>query len=288
MCDKSRDRKGTGLHNTAHIFFKKVLVIGGGPGGLEAARVAAARGHKVTLMEKAGEIGGKLRFISRCVDNEPYGEFCDWEVRKCREAGVEIELKKEATLETIREFKADVLIVAVGASMHIYPDIPGISKPHVVLPEDVLMEKVSLGEKVVIIGGNRVGVEVAYTIKKKGLAEVITIVEPQSVPSLGYDMETLNMAMMTMCLLPKFKVKALIGVQIKEVGDDTVFVVSPEGKKQKIDADTVILSMGYAPDKGLYEALRGKVRELYAVGDCVKSRTVRDAVHEGAYVARQI
>lgn len=267
---------------------KKVLVIGGGPGGLEAARVAALRGHKVTLMEKSEELGGNLRFISQCVDNEPYGDFLNWEVRQCRDAGVTIELNKEVTLETTHEFKPDAVILATGAPTPIFPDIPGISKPHVVRPEDVLMGNVSLGKKVVVIGGNRVGVEVAYTIAKKGLSETLTIIEPQPVPSVGYDMETANMAMMTICLLPKLNVKVLTGTRIEEVRDDGVLVVSLEGKKQKIAADTVILAMGYAPDKRLYEALKVKVKELYAIGDCVKSRTVRNAIHEGAYVARQI
>ena len=181
------------------------------------------------------------------------------------------------------------MILATGAPERIIPDIPGISKPHVVMPEDFLTGKAKVGEKVVVIGGNRVGVDVAYTIAKKGLAKSVTIVEPQPVPVVGYDMETMNMAMLTMCLLPRLKVQALTGTQVEEVTDSSVAVVNPEGKKSKIEADTVVLSMGYAvPDQALYKALTGKVKELYAIGDYVKPRRVKNAVHEAAFVARQI
>jgi 2,4-dienoyl-CoA reductase-like NADH-dependent reductase (Old Yellow Enzyme family)/thioredoxin reductase len=267
---------------------KRVIVVGGGPGGLEAARVAALRGHKVTLMEKNVDLGGNLRFISLCADNEPYGSFLDWEVRQCSNAGVKFELNTEATAEKIQGAKADAAILAMGAPKHIVPDIPGISKSHVVTPEDVLTGDVSIGKRVAVIGGNRIGVDIAYTIMKKQLAESVTIIEPKSVPSVGYDMEVMNMAMLTMCLLPRFGVKALTGTRVEEITDNSVSVIDPEGKKQKIDADTVVLSMGYMPDSTLYESLQGKVKELFAIGDCVKSRSVRDAIHEAAFVARQI
>lgn len=267
---------------------KKVLVIGAGPGGLEAARVAALRGHDVTLTDKEAEPGGNLRFITLCVDNEPYGKFRDWEVRRCKEAGVKFEFGKKATAETIQSANPDAVILATGAPERIIPDIPGISKPHVVIPEDVLTDKVQVGEKVVIIGGNRIGVDVAYTIAKKGLAKNITIVEPQNVPTVGYDMETMCMLMMTTVMLPKLGIKALTGTRVEEVADKSVTVVNPEGKKSKIEADTVILSLGYATNKELYNSLEGKIKELFAIGDCVKPRRIKNAVHEAAFVARQI
>jgi 2,4-dienoyl-CoA reductase-like NADH-dependent reductase (Old Yellow Enzyme family)/thioredoxin reductase len=282
-CGKERDYAIQRVSNP-----KRVLVIGSGPGGLEAARVAALRGHEVNLMEKGAELGGKLRYLALCYDNEPSGAFRDWEVRQCKNAGVKFELNKEATPDAIQEAKPDVVIVATGAPKHIIPNIPGISKSHVITPEDVLTGKASVGKKVVVIGGNRIGVDIAYTIMKRRLAEAVIIIEQQSVPSVGYDMEVMNMAMMTMCLLSKLGVRALTDTRVEEITDNSVRVIDPEGKKQKIEADTVVLSAGYTPDSTLYEALQGKVKELYAIGDCVKTRKIRDAVHEAAFVARQI
>jgi thioredoxin reductase len=152
-----------------------------------------------------------------------------------------------------------------------------------------LTEKAKVGKNVVIIGGNRIGMDLAYTIGKKNLAKSITIIEPQIVSEIGYDMEIMNQVVMTMVLLPKLGVQVLTGTRIEEITDKGVTVVDPEGKKRKIEADTVVISAGYEADKTLEEALRGKVKLVYAVGDCVKARNrVRDAVHEGAYRARQI
>ncbi|MFC1911016.1 FAD-dependent oxidoreductase, partial [Chloroflexota bacterium] len=138
---------------------KKVLVVGAGPGGLETARVAALRGHDVTVIDKEAEAGGKLRYANLCVDNEPYGKFRDWEVKRCKEAGVKFEFGKEATSDTIQNANPDAVVLAYGAQERVVPDIPGINKPHVVSPEDVLTGKVKVGQKVVIFGGNRVGVD---------------------------------------------------------------------------------------------------------------------------------
>lgn len=268
---------------------KNILVVGAGPAGLEAARVAAMRRHQVTLIDKESEPGGNLRYIALCLDNEPYGDFRNWEVRECTRNGVKITLGKEATQENIQEVNPDVLILATGASQRIIPEIPGISSPLVITPEDALVGKASIGEKVVVIGGNRIGVDISYTLAKKSLAKSIIIIEPRPVASVGYDMEILNMAIQTMCLLPKYGVQVLTGTQVKEITDDSVVLINPEGRKSKIDANTVILSMGYeASDRMLYKVLKGKVKELYEIGDCVKPRNVKHAIHEAAYIARQI
>jgi len=267
---------------------KRVLIVGSGPGGLEAARVAALRGHNVTILERNSEIGGNLRYIKELIDHEPYGSFLEWEIRQCKKAGVNFELNKEVSNNYIQEFKPDVVILATGAKNRIIPNIPGINLPHVVIPEDVLIGKVSVGKRVVIIGGNRIGVDLSYTLRKKNIAEQVTIIEEKSVPSIGYDMEVMNMAMMTMCLLGKLGVRGLTGCKIEEITNKSVKIITPEGKKMEIEADTVIVCYGYTSDSSLYEELKKHVKELYAIGDCVKVRKIRDAVHEGAFISRQI
>jgi len=267
---------------------KRVLVAGGGPGGLEAARVAALRGHKVTVMDKEAELGGNLKIIGLCKGNDLYMNFRDWLVGQCTKVGVNFELSKEVSPQVIKEAKPDVVIVATGAPIPVIPQIPGIKKPHVVTPVDVLTGRVPAGKNVVVVGGSRVGVDTAYTIAAKGLADKIAIVEPFPVPVLAYDMSILCRTYMLFVLLPKYGVQGFTGMGIEEITDREVIVADREGKRQKIKADTVVIALGYSPNMSLYEALRAENIELYAIGDCEKARTVADAVHEGAHLAHQI
>ena len=267
---------------------KKLVVVGAGPGGLEAARVAALRGHKVTVIEKKSEPGGNLKIIGHSMGNDCYINYCDWLIRQCTNAGVKFKLNTEVTLKVIREAKPDVVIVATGAPVPVFPPIPGINKPHVVTPVDILTGKSTVGENVVVIGGNLAGVETAYTIAAKGMAQSVKIIEPLRVPVLAYDMDTFNRTYMLMTLLPKYGVDGFKGMGIQEITDKDVVVIDSEGKKQKIKSDTVVIALGYSPNMGLYETLRGDSLELYAIGDCEKARAVAEAVREGSYIARQI
>jgi 2,4-dienoyl-CoA reductase-like NADH-dependent reductase (Old Yellow Enzyme family)/thioredoxin reductase len=267
---------------------KKVLVAGGGPGGLEAARVAALRGHNVTVMDKEAEAGGNLRIIGLCKGNDLLLNFRDWLIRQCIKAGVRVELGKEVTPQVVRQANPDVVIAATGAPVPVIPPIPGIQKSHVVTAVDVITGKVPVGKNVVVIGGGRVGVDTAYTIAAKGLAGHVTIVEPFPVSALAYDMSILCRTYMLFVLLPKYGVQGLTGMRIEEITDREVMVVDREGKRQKIKGDSVVIALGYRPNMNLYESLRGENIELYAVGDCEKARSIADAVDEGARVARQI
>ncbi|MEW6667327.1 MAG: FAD-dependent oxidoreductase [Thermodesulfobacteriota bacterium] len=267
---------------------KKVLVVGGGPGGLEAARVAALRGHAVTVVEKEEELGGNLRILGLCAGNDLYLAFRDWLVLQCSHAGVEFRLRLEATPRFVAEMQPDVVVVATGAHEPVIPPITGIEKPHVVSPEDVLTAKVSLGKNVVVLGGGLIGVDTAYTIAVRGLAEHVTILEPQPVPELARDMSILNRTYMMMVLLPKYKLDGHTGVRIEEITRRNVVMVDSEGRRQRIKADTVVNAVGYHSNMDLYKQLKGEDREIHAIGDCVKARKVAEAVYEGARIAREI
>jgi len=265
---------------------KRVLVFGGGPGGLEASRVAALSGHEVTLMEKQAELGGNLRIASLPIGKEILKSyFLDWEERQCQKAGVKLELGREVTQQVIREVKPDAVIVATGATP-LLPQIPGIDKPHVVLAQDVLTGKAKVGKKVVVIGGNEVGIETADFIAEKGLAESVTVIE--MLPEIASTMYTVNRVNMLTVWLPKYGIKTYTSMRINEVTDESVTAVDEKGKKHYFEVDTVVVATGYTSNNTMYEQLQDEVSELYAIGDCVKPRQILDAVHEGAYIARQI
>jgi NADPH-dependent 2,4-dienoyl-CoA reductase/sulfur reductase-like enzyme len=264
---------------------KRVLVVGGGPAGLEAARVAALRGHQVTLMEKEAELGGNGRIAALPIGKEDIKAFIDWLERQCRKAGVTFEVGKAASADVVKKFNPDVVIVATGAGL-LTPNIPGMDKPFVISAEAVLTGKANVGKRVVIAGGGLVGVETADFLAEKKLAETITVIE--MLPSLAYDMPAMARTYMLQVLLPKWGIKTVTNMHIQEVTDRGVNAIDNNWKSHTFECDTVISALGYVPNRAVAEALDGTVRELYSIGDCVRPGNLLSAVHDAAYVARQI
>jgi 2,4-dienoyl-CoA reductase-like NADH-dependent reductase (Old Yellow Enzyme family)/NADPH-dependent 2,4-dienoyl-CoA reductase/sulfur reductase-like enzyme len=264
---------------------KRVLVVGGGPAGLEAARVAALRGHQVTLMEKEAELGGNGRIAALPIGKEDIKAFIDWLERQCRKAGVTFEVGKAVSADVVKKFNPDVVIVATGAGL-LTPNIPGMDKPFVISAEAVLTGKANVGKRVVIAGGGLVGVETADFLAEKKLAETITVIE--MLPSLAYDMPAMARTYMLQVLLPKWGIKTVTNMHIQEVTDRGVNAIDNNWKSHTFECDTVISALGYVPNRAVAEALDGTVRELYSIGDCVRPGNLLSAVHDAAYVARQI
>ena len=153
---------------------KKVVVVGGGPGGMEAARVAALRGHKVILYEKNSRLGGQLNLASKPPGREEIQNIVNYLSTQLNKLGVEVKLGVEADVKLIEDLKPDVVIVASGV-VPIIPEVEGIEKSNVFLAHDVLAEKVKVGDKVVVVGGGGVGCGVAEFLAQKG--KNVTIVE---------------------------------------------------------------------------------------------------------------
>ena len=265
---------------------KRVLVVGGGPGGLEAARVAANRGYQVTIMEKGSELGGNARVASLQIGKgEIKTSFIDWLERQCRKAGVRIELNREVSAQLVREWAPDVVIIATGAKALI-PDIPGIDRPHVVMAEDVIFGKAQIGRKVVVAGGGLVGAETADLIAEKHLAESVTVIE--MLPEIALELPAVARSYMLNVLLPTWGIKTFTNMQIQEIREGGVVALGKEWKRYEFEADTVVNALGYVPDTSLGDALDGEMRHVYRIGDCVRPRNILHAVHDAAYVAQQI
>lgn len=268
---------------------KSVLVIGGGPAGMEAARVSALRGHKVTLWEKEDRLGGQLIPASVPDFKEDYRLLLDHLCTQIKKVGVTIKLKKEATSEEIKKFKPDVVFVATGA-MPIIPEIGGLKREmergSAINALDVLLGKGEVGESVVVIGGGLIGCETALYLAQKG--KKVTIVKGRPIETLSSDMNWIN-ALHLIKLLDENHVKILDNHRALGVTESGVDVANQKGEKSSLAADTIIIARGMKSTDGSFEeSLKDIVHEVYNIGDCIEPRRVMEAIWEGYRKARLV
>lgn len=261
---------------------KKVLVVGGGPGGMEAARVAALRGHEVILWEKGDTLGGSLIPASVPDFKQDYRMLIDYLTTQINKLGVKIELETEATVDTILEMQPEVVFIATGGTT-IIPDIPGIEKSHVVTAVDLLSGSQAAGNTVAILGGGLIGCETALHLAREG--KKVAVVEV--LEEVARDMYTAN-RMHLLQLLGDEQVDIITEANVLEVNDTGIIIANRSGIERQLPVDTVVLSSGLKADNYLSEELRDKVPELYVIGDCVEPRKVKDAMWEGFRTARLI
>ena len=261
---------------------KRVLVVGGGPAGMEAARIASLRGHKVTLYEKEKTLGGQLIAASVPQFKESIGELVEYLKNQIAKLGVKVELGAKATPALIKRLKPDVVVLATGATPGI-PGIPGARANKVATATDILLGRKKAGKKVVIIGGGEVGSELAWFLAGKG--KKVTIVE--MLGGMAMDMNMFSRFYL-MDKLAELGIEMLINTTAQEITAKGVVAVDMEGNKQVIEADTVILATGFKPDNELEYKLKGAISEVYTIGDCVKPGKIWGAIESASRIARHI
>ena len=267
---------------------KKVMVIGGGPAGLETARVAKARGHDVSLWEKGDELGGMVLVAAKAPGREDLGELPRYYRYQMKLLDVDVHLNSEVTVDTVKEQNPDVVVVATGSLPLVPDDVEGIEQDNVIdNVRDVLNGNVEVGQNVLIADAQHhlQGLITADFLAQQG--KKVEVIVPFESP--GQTVEQLT----RMALLRRLAwggVKITTQAVLRKISGNTVTVATPLTGEERVieNVDTVILSYGGVENNALYYALKGQVKELYAVGDCQGIRKIIWATNDGATVARKI
>lgn len=264
----------------APSFKKRVLIAGGGPGGMEAAITAANRGHDVTLVEKSGDLGGNLHPAGAAFFKEDIRILCKRLEQRVRTSGVQVILNTEVTPQYVRAFDPDALVVAIGSN-ELCPPIKGIHLQNVVMAIDAELHPEKLGRRVAIMGGGLVGGEAAISFRHAG--HEVSIIEMK--PSVAMEVNSFYRG----GLLPQIERSAKIYVKTKvmEIVPEGVKVESA-GKEFLIEADTVVCALGFRAPYAAVDALCSEVDENYIVGDCRNVGQIYGAINNGYYVALNI
>jgi len=268
---------------------KNVLVIGGGPAGLRAAFTAAQRGHRVTLLERTEHLGGQVLAASKIPYREDFEGIVRHLILQVKKAGVKILLGTEATVETVEASAPDVVVVATGAEA-VYPSIPGAGNGRIATATDVLLGRYDLSSRGTILvideDGHHEGAGVAEFLADRGKKVYI-------ITSLPYVAEgvTLNKELPLLYeRLLKKRVEMIPFTAIRGLDGDSAVVYHIHSYQESVlrPVEAIVYAGGKKANDGLYRSLKGKIGELYTIGDCVAPRKVIDAIREGESVGRRI
>jgi pyruvate/2-oxoglutarate dehydrogenase complex dihydrolipoamide dehydrogenase (E3) component len=260
---------------------KKVLVVGGGPGGMQAALTAGKNGHEVILCEKTNALGGVLLCESKVPFKLKLEEYLQRQARFVSEANIDVRLNTEVTPEFAGSLGADVIIAAMGARPS-KPPIPGIDGAGVMGAEELYLSPEKDGENIVILGGGLVGLELGIFRAQDG--RNVTIVEV---------MDKLNIdpfSMHTMALMNELE---RLGIQLRlstkalDIKKKSVLTEGPNGKEE-LAADIVVYATGQIPKWDEASALSAVAPEFYQIGDCVAPRNILSATQEAYTIANDI
>ncbi len=263
---------------------KKVMVVGGGPGGMVAALTAAKRGHQVTLCEKKDALGGELIPGSQAPFKAEIGRLLRYWREEVADSRIKVRLNTEVTPDLLRRERPDALVVAVGA-VPMMPAIPGIQGQNVTSAVQAFLQPGKLARKqIVVLGGGDVGCECALFLAQQGCK--VTIVEMLEELMLNAEVREAKIDLLKM--LGDAGVTALTSTQVTEIGEKSVTLKSSDGSEQFLKADWVVVSVGLKPLNQMAHQLAGECPDVRIVGDCREPRRIRDAVVEGDLAGRLV
>ena len=261
-------------------FKKKILVVGGGPAGMEAAITAANRGHDVTLVEKENRLGGNLHPAGAAYFKEDIKKLCQCLERRVEKAGVKVILNTEVDQYYVEGFAPDALFVAIGSN-ELRPPIKGIDGDNVIMAIDAELQPEKLGKKVAIMGGGLVGAEAACSFAKEG--HEVSIIEMK--PDVAMEVNSFYRG----GLMPHVQESAEIFVNTKvtEITEKGVMVENADGSFL-VEADSVVCALGFRPKTKEVDELCEKVDEYYIIGDCNRVAMIYQAMDAGYHAARRV
>jgi len=267
---------------------KNVLVIGGGPAGMEAARVAAMRGHRVTLIERASKLGGQLIVASFPPMKQEYTCLIQYLSHQVKKAGVKVELNREADLALVSSLRPETIIVATGAVPFIPRDIPGFNRECVLTAWEVLAGRSLVGPKVVVVGGGKVGCETADFIAHPAddltpKGNQVTIIELQE--NIALDEKSMARSLLIRRLKEK-GVGIILGGKVIEILQDGVKYVK-EGREEALRGmNHVVLAIGAVSENTWAQRITGI--PTFVIGDAKHPRNALESIAEGWEIGRKI
>ncbi len=261
---------------------KKVMVIGGGPGGLNVARTAAKRGHNVSLYEKESFLGGQLILGSFSFYKKEMLNLIDFLKKQIEKCNVICHMNSEATIDMIKVNNPDVVIIATG-SVPFKPPIEGINLPLVLTVPEIFNGIKTAMKNTIIIGGGATGCEVALELSERGAS--VTIVE--QLPKIGAEVEAMTKKII-LKKLRKNSVRILTEHRLSKVSENGVFVTDKNGNELFLEGDNVIIAVGNRPNNSLFDQVKQLGIEVYQIGDCLEVRSAKEAIYEGACIGMTI
>ncbi|MHA1466765.1 MAG: oxidoreductase [Promethearchaeota archaeon] len=309
MRNYETSREGTIDLNSKTENPMNVLIIGSGPGGLEAARVATVLGHNVTILEKKDYIGGQANLSYIPPGRHQIRDIVDYYTAQIEHLNIDLKLETEATSEKINMFNPDAVIFATGVNWNI-PDIPGLKDglgKNIFLAEQVLNGDTPIGKNVVVVGGSGTGVETAIWAAEQGALDSdvarfirlydlmprdevdekwlrgnrkVTIIEV--LPRIGTNIGKSTRGFL-MGYLNKLGINAITSANIEKFDGKTIQYEIGSDTKILEDIDTFILATGVKPNRALHDEVKSSDPKfkIYKIGDCKKPRTMLEAIHEG-------